>query len=313
LLLLAVLLMLGGCSGSAENSASLAESPGIPSAPVSPVAPASSTSISPAPLTSSFAIPSTTNPAGSSTSGVPSLSVAGIAFPNTEYTYNIINSFPHDAEAFTQGLVYKDGFLYESTGLKGKSSLRKVEIKTGIPLQKFDLAPEYFGEGISIFDKRIYMLTWQNKKGFIYDLEDFKLLDSFSYNTEGWGLTNDGENLVMSDGTSTLYYLDPASLKISKTLQVKDDQGPVKKLNELEYIQGMIFANVWMTDYIVIIDPLTGLVLSRLDLAGLKPQGNKNTNVLNGIAWDEEQNRLFVTGKLWPQLFEIKMVPAADG
>jgi glutamine cyclotransferase len=227
----------------------------------------------------------------------------------------VVNEYPHDPQAFTQGLVFEDGYLYEGTGLYGFSSLRRVELETGEVLEMVGLPSDYFGEGITIYDgNKIAQLTWREQVGFIYDKVDFGLLDRFTYATEGWGLTYDGSRLIMSDGTSTLHYLDPATLEEINTVEVIDAGGPVARLNELEYIKGEIYANVWSTDRIAIIDPTTGRVTAWIDLQGLlSPEEAEEADVLNGIAYDADADRLFVTGKLWPSVFEIELVPVASG
>jgi len=225
-------------------------------------------------------------------------------------TYEVLNIFPHDPQAFTQGLVYHEGYLYESTGLYGESSLRKVELETGEVLRKVDLSEAYFAEGLALYEDRLFQLTWREGTGFIYGLEDFSLIDQFVYQTEGWGLTHDGERLIMSDGTNNLYFLDPNTLQITKTLEVTFMGEEIVRLNELEYIRGEIYANIWQTDYIVRIDPTTGDVLGWIDLGGILPEDLRGgTDVLNGIAYDQEGDRLFVTGKFWPQLYEIQLIP----
>jgi glutamine cyclotransferase len=225
------------------------------------------------------------------------------------YGYRIINTYPHATDAFTEGLVYNDGFLYESTGLNGQSTLRRVELETDTVLQSVSLPDEYFGEGITIVGDRIYQLTWRNGIGFIYDLSNFALLGNFTYSTEGWGLTYDGNRLIMSDGSSTLYFLDPQTLRNVGQVTVMDTS-PVTNLNELEYIKGKVYANVFLTNKIAIIDPSTGHVDSWIDLSGLPGPSNPDINsVLNGIAYDAAGGRLFVTGKMWPNLYEIQLVP----
>jgi len=221
--------------------------------------------------------------------------------------YKIVASFPHDKTAYTQGLVYQDGFLYEGTGQKGASSLRKVELATGRVLQHVELPGDYFGEGIVLWKDKIIQLTWQSKIGFVYDLATFRQLRSFTYNREGWGITHDGKRLIMSDGSSTLYFWDPETLKEIGHLDVRDNGSPVEKLNELEYIHGEIYANVWQTARIARISPSTGKVLSWIDLKGLDANVQPGAEVLNGIAYDAKTNRLFVTGKWWSKLFEIKI------
>lgn len=225
------------------------------------------------------------------------------------YTYEVINSWPHDPRAFTQGLIYYDGALFESTGLNGVSSLRRVEIDSGKVLKKIDVPKEYFAEGMTIFQGKIYQLTWQHQKGFVYDLGSFEKEKEFSYYGEGWGLTNDSQQLILSDGTDKIRFIDPFSFEVLKTISIKENNSPVTSINELEYIKGMIYANIWQTDRIVIIDPKTGNVTASVDLAGLlKPEDRQGqVDVLNGIAYDSAKDRLFVTGKLWPKLFEIKL------
>ncbi len=228
------------------------------------------------------------------------------------WTYKIVNTFHHDPNAFTQGLVFEDGFLYEGTGLKGQSELRKVDLKTGEVLRSRKLPDEYFGEGITIFGERIYQLTYRSKTGFVYDKETFELLHKFTYPTEGWGLTHDGENLIMSDGTPMLYFLDPNSLKRVSKVMVLEEEKEIWWLNELEYVEGQIYANVWPGDRIGRIDPNTGRVLGWIDCTGILDKKNLRAqiDVFSGIAYDPNDNRLFVTGKNWPKLFEIKVLPA---
>lgn len=222
------------------------------------------------------------------------------------YSFKVINSYPHDTKAFTEGLIYSDGFFYEGTGLNGQSDIRKVEIKTGKVLQSVPLAQKYFGEGITLFQNRFYQLTWKNQEGFIYDTK-FKQVGRFTYSTEGWGLTHDGQQLIMSDGTPNIYFLNPRTLKTERTIKVRAGNQPIQNLNELEYINGKIYANVWQTTQIVIIDPKTGIVEGILDLRSLALLMPPSSDVLNGIAYDSENDRLFVTGKLWPYVFEISI------
>lgn len=226
-----------------------------------------------------------------------------------KYSYEVVNTWPHDAEAFTQGLVFYDGNLLESTGRQGRSSLRRVELDTGKVLEKVDLPGAYFGEGITVFKGKIYQLTWQDQRGFIYDAGSFKKIGEFTYTGEGWGLTNDGESLILSDGTNRLKYLDPDDFHIRKSIAVLDGRTPVTNLNELEYAQGEIYANIWHQERVARIDPQTGRVSAWIDLTGLLPRSEVNDEeaVLNGIAFDETNGRLFVTGKLWPKLFEIRL------
>lgn len=231
--------------------------------------------------------------------------------PSGNYTYEVVADYPHDADAFTQGLIYHGGFLYEGTGLYGRSSLRKVDLTTGEVLQSYELPDEYFGEGITIFGEKIYQLTYRENIGFVYDRETFELLDQFSYPTEGWGLTNDGERLIMSDGTNTLHFLDPESYEETGQVEVTYRGQPLIHLNELEYIDGLIYANLWPSDIIAIIDPMTGETVGRADLNGLLGLRSllAGNDVLNGIAYDVGGGRLFVTGKFWPKLYEIRLIP----
>ena len=225
------------------------------------------------------------------------------------YGYEVVHTYPHDPKAYTQGLVYQDGYLYESTGLHGQSSLRRVELGTGKILKEVDLAPQFFGEGLALQGGRMFQLTWQSKTGFIYDLGTFDRIGKFSYFGEGWGLTFDGSSLIMSDGTDRLRYLDPQTQKPGRELKVKHGEQPLIYLNELEFIKGQIYANVYQTERIARIEPDSGRVVSWIDLGGLlKAEDRKKpVDVLNGIAYDAEHDRLFVTGKLWPKLFEIRV------
>lgn len=227
------------------------------------------------------------------------------------YTYKIINAYPHDRNAFTQGLVFEDGILYESTGLTGRSTLRKAKLETGKLLRCCKLPSQFFGEGLAVYGNRIIQLTWKAGTGFVYDRNSFDQTGTFEYSTEGWGLTHDGSRLIMSDGTSSLYFLDPSGFGVTGKIRVYDDQGPVVRLNELEYIRGEVYANIWQTDDIVRIDPQTGQVTGRIELQGLlNPHDTEGypVDVLNGIAYDAKNDRLFVTGKLWPKLFEIELI-----
>ena len=226
------------------------------------------------------------------------------------YTYKVVNAYPHDRYAFTQGLVFENGFLYEGTGLHGRSTLRRVKLETGEILKIHKLPACFFGEGVTIYQNRIIQLTYKSNVGFVYDKDSFKLLRDFTFTTEGWGITHDGKRLIISDGTATLHYLDPKTFKAIGQIQVRDNYGPVSKLNELEYIQGEIYANVWKTDRIVKIEPQTGKVIGWIELKGLlsAEDHRAKVDVLNGIAYDAINDRLFVTGKWWPKLFEIKLV-----
>lgn len=229
----------------------------------------------------------------------------------TYFNYEIICSYPHDQKAFTQGLVFYDGYLYEGTGLYGSSFLRQVDLATGSVLKQTNLAKKFFGEGITILEDRVYQLTWREKKGFVYDLESFQIIETFSYPFEGWGLTTDGHSLIMSDGSEFLTFLDPTTYEQVAQLAVVAQDGPVTRLNELEYVQGELWANIWFSDHIVRIDLYNGHVLGWLDLSALteaEKELNPQADVLNGIAYDIETERLFVTGKLWSQVYEIRLL-----
>lgn len=223
--------------------------------------------------------------------------------------YRVVKVYPHDPGAFTQGLIYLEGQLYESTGLNGRSSLRMTELATGKVQQRVPVAYQYFAEGLTHFSGKLYQLTWQSGKAFVYDRFSFKLLREHTYTGEGWGLTNDGKKLILSDGTAQLRFIDPVTFAVTSKLTVTDQGRPIDRLNELEYVRGEILANVWQTDLIARISPTTGKVLGWIDLSGLlTPAESQGVDVLNGIAYDAKQDRLFVTGKLWPKLFEIKLV-----
>jgi glutamine cyclotransferase len=231
------------------------------------------------------------------------------------YTFEVMHTFPHDPNAFTQGLAYRDGFFYEGNGRVGRSSLRKVRLETGEVLERIDLAPDIFGEGITLYKNEIIQLTWLSEKGFVYDVSDFHLLRQFSYKGEGWGLATNGapgkEELFMSDGTSEIRVLDASTLTEKRRVSVRDGDQPIDQLNELEYVEGELFANIWQSDTIARISPQTGKVLGWIDLTGLLSPVYKREPgaVLNGIAYDPHQQRLFVTGKLWPSVFEIRLIP----
>ena len=226
------------------------------------------------------------------------------------YGYRIKNVFPHDPGAYTQGLVYHDGWLYEGTGKRGKSSLRKIKLSTGEIIGTLNLASELFGEGVCILNDQIIQLTWTSKVGFVYDLATFEFIKKINYPTQGWGLSTNGKQLIMSDGSEKIYFLEPDYFTEQARIEVYDHEGEVRNLNELEYINGEIWANVYQTDKIVRIDPETGKVLAWINLGGLLPQKDyrPETEVLNGIAYDEMNKRLFVTGKMWPKLFQIELV-----
>ena len=227
----------------------------------------------------------------------------------TKYGYQIVNIWPHDSNAFTQGLILADGKLLESTGQEGRSSLRSVELETGKVLKKVDVPVPYFAEGIALLNGKIYQLTWQHQLGFIYDAQSFERVGQFHYEGEGWGLTTDGQSLILSDGSNRIRFLDPSNFRVTKTITVLDNKAAVNELNELEYVQGSIYANIWHDDRIAIIDPQSGRVTGWLDLTGLIPEGELHDEeaVLKGIAYDQKNDKLLVTGKLWPRLFEIKL------
>ena len=228
-------------------------------------------------------------------------------------TFKVLNSFPHDPTAFTQGLAYRDGFLYESTGRYGESSLRKTNPATGDVVVKISLAQEFFGEGLTIIGDSIYQLTWRSRQGFIYNKESLQQEGSFTYSTEGWGLTDDGTNLIMSDGTDKLYFLSPESFEVTKVLSVKENGSPVRMLNELEYIEGKIYCNIWHSDDIVVVDPESGSVEKRINLGELRESLSlmEKAGVLNGIAWKSSSDTFFITGKNWSEVFEIKFGSAS--
>lgn len=226
-------------------------------------------------------------------------------------TYQVVHTYPHDPKAFTQGLIFVDGHLYESTGLNGRSSLRMDDLYTGNVLQKHDLPADIFGEGLTDWQSTLIQLTWTSHKAFVYDRFSFSLQKTMSYEGEGWGLTHDNSELILSDGSSTLRFLDPKSFRVARRLKVTDQSGrPIQNLNELECVRGEVYANVWQTDDIIRISPRTGKILGRIDLKGIidKRELQGEGAVLNGIAYDQKGDRLFVTGKLWPKLFEIKIV-----
>ena len=249
--------------------------------------------------------------AQSSGPAAPSASPAPDTRPPV-YGYEVVRTFPHDPTAFTQGLVIRDGVLLESTG-RAPSSVRRVRLEDGVVLQKHELAPEYFGEGLTEIDGRLITLTWNNGVGFVWNTADLSQMSRFTYAGEGWGLTHDGSRLILSDGSAALRFLDPATFAETGSVAVTLNGRPVRQLNELEWIDGEVWANVWQTNYILRIDPASGNVVGIIDLSGLLPAGtikDPNDDVLNGIAWDEKTRRLFVTGKNWPSLFEIRLTGA---
>lgn len=225
------------------------------------------------------------------------------------YGYEVVNTFPHDAEAFTQGLIFHDGALVESTGLERHSTLRRVELQTGKVLQKIDVPRDFFAEGMTLMGGKLYQLTWKGEKGFIYDPQTFEKTGEFTYTGEGWGLTHDADSLILSDGSDKLRFIDPNTYQVRRTVNVSDDGRPVFSINELEYVRGEVYANVWHKNLVARIDPQTGRVKGWIDFAGLLRPGEVTDPeaVLNGIAYDEAGDRLFVTGKLWPKLFEVRL------
>jgi glutamine cyclotransferase len=233
--------------------------------------------------------------------------------PVPVYGYEVVRSYPHDRNAFTQGLIFRDGVFYEGTGLNGRSGLRKVKLESGEVLQAKPLPQEYFGEGITDWKGQIVQITWRSEVGFVYDMNTFEQTKRWTYTGEGWGLTHDDSRIIMSDGSAQLRFIDPATLKETGRITVRDANGPVERLNELEYVKGEIFANVWQTDRIARISPKDGRVTGWIDLSGLLTPAERAAadaagGVLNGIAYDAAADRLFVTGKLWPRVFEIRLV-----
>jgi glutaminyl-peptide cyclotransferase len=225
------------------------------------------------------------------------------------YGYEVVNTYPHDPGAFTQGLVFSDGALLESTGLERHSTLRRVELQTGKVLQKVDVPPYFFAEGMTLYGGKVYQLTWKGEKGFVYDPQTLQKTGEFPYEGEGWGLTHDADSLILSDGSEQIRFIDPVDYRVKRAIRVTDRGRPVEELNELEYVRGEIYANVWHQNRIARIDPQTGRVLGWIDLSGLLHPGEAADPeaVLNGIAYDEQGDRLFVTGKLWPKLFEVRL------
>jgi glutaminyl-peptide cyclotransferase len=244
------------------------------------------------------------------TGPIPPLPPVGSKAP--VWSYRVVHAYPHDRRAFTQGLGFQDGVLYEGTGLNGASTLRRVDLATGRVLQQVALPPEHFGEGITLWQSSLLQLTWQSHLGFVYDRATFKPVRTFRYEGEGWGLTHDTANIIMSDGSASLRFLDPATFAERRRLLVTDAGVPIKDLNELEYVDGEIYANVWQTDFVARISPSNGRVLGWIPLRDLlSPAERSSADVLNGIAYDSAARRLFVTGKLWPKLFEIRVVGGA--
>jgi glutamine cyclotransferase len=255
-------------------------------------------------------------PSSSDSNETDTASTPSIAAPKT-INFSLVAEYPHDPKAFTEGLEYVNGYLYESTGKYGQSDIRKTDLKTGKVLQQQKLEGRYFGEGITVLGGKIYQLTYQEKTGFVYDLQTMKLLRTFTFpNNEGWGMTNDSTHVIYSDGTDKIYFVDPATFKEVKHIDVKDYRGQIININELEYIKGYIYANQWKTNAIYKIDPATGNVIAIADLTAIRMQGNipepvyadeASPEVMNGIAYDAATNRIFVTGKNWPKIFEVKL------
>jgi len=226
------------------------------------------------------------------------------------YTCNLVKTYTHDKNAFTQGLVYEDGIMYEGTGQRGESVLRKTEFETGKLISELSLPAQYFGEGITIFKDKIIQLTWTSQTGFVYDKKSFKLLTKLEYPTQGWGITTDNKSLIMSDGSHIIHFLDPEYFNETRKVEVYDDKGMVESLNELEFINGLVYANVYQTKEIIAFDPKTGKVVKRIDCSSIVPKGYENQReyVLNGIAYDKKNDRYFITGKRWPKIYEVKFV-----
>ena len=266
---------------------------------------------SPLPISTMGMPPSPAPSATPSQTAAPPTDPIATFGPVRFYAYRILATLPHDRQAFTQGLIFEDGFFFEGTGLVGQSTLRRVDPDTGTVLQSRDLPPDLFGEGITSLNGKLYQLTWQSNIGFVYDQETFELLQTFHYPSEGWGLTNDGQQLIMSDGTAILRFLDPVTLAETGQVEVMTDGVPLTRLNELEYIGGWVYANVWQTDQVAIIDPKDGRVSGWIDLTGLLGSEDRTApvDVLNGIAYDAQGDRLFVTGKWWPKVFQIELAP----
>ncbi len=260
--------------------------------------------------------PAAATPTAAAPAALPADAHATTLVAPTLYTYRVRNTFPHDPTAFTQGLIVRDGQFLEGTGLEGRSTLRRVEIETGRVLEDRPLAAEFFGEGITELNGKLYQLTWQNATGFVYDAATLQELSRFQYNTEGWGITHDGQRLIVSDGSANLQFWDPQTLQPLGSVAVSLFGLPISQINELEYVDGAVLANIWQTNLIMRIDPDSGQVTGVIDLTGLldyapartSTQTSAQPNVLNGIAYDEASGRLFVTGKLWPAVFEIELV-----
>jgi len=232
--------------------------------------------------------------------------------PPANISYNILAVYPHDTASYTQGLVWVNDTLYEGTGLEGQSRLMRIDVKSGKASKSVSLDTSFFGEGITILNAKIYELTWENQKVLVYDAKTFEKIKEFAWNHEGWGITNNGKDLIISTGSSNLYFVDPETFKEKNIIGVTDNNGPVGYLNELEYVDGVIYANIYQFDYIVKIDPSSGHVIGKIDLSGLlqksgKPYNPETTDVLNGIAYNANKKTFYITGKKWPALFEVKL------
>ena len=315
LFLLGVLLVISCATSPSPSSESVVTVPATATSTPVEASPVPPTIVSPL----QTPVPATAGPtvtrAARKPSPVPPMVASPLQTPTPALTVpvctaRVVRAFPHDRSAFTQGLVFDNGVLYEGTGLWGQSTLRRVDLESGDVLQAHSIPPEYFGEGIAVWQDRIVQLTWKSGQGFVYARESFELLDTFRYPTEGWGITHDGTRLIMSDGTQTLRFWDPETLVEIGSVEVYANAAPITRLNELEYVQGMVLANVWQTDLVAVIDPLSGQVAAWIDLRGLLEPGDyaEPVDVLNGIAYDAGSQRLFVTGKLWPKLFEIELL-----
>ncbi|GEO10834.1 glutaminyl-peptide cyclotransferase [Segetibacter aerophilus] len=251
------------------------------------------------------------NDSSSSDNTAATTTANAVAAP-ANINYNIVASYPHDTSSYTQGLIWQNNALYESTGLEGESRVMKVDLKNGKAEQSISIDPAVFGEGITILNDKIYELTWQSNVVYVYDAKTFKKIKEFAWDHEGWGITHNGKELIISTGDSNLYFVDPETFKLLRIVGVTDNNGPVGNLNELEYVNGAVFSNIYLTDYIVRIDPSNGHITGRLDLSGLLEKSGKTVNkdngyVLNGIAFDSVKNSLYITGKKWPLLYEMKL------
>lgn len=243
------------------------------------------------------------------------LPITGVCVDDVQhFSFKIVNIYPHDRTAFTQGLVYDDGYLYESTGIYGRSKINVIDLTNNRVVKSLDMDERYFGEGLTVKDDQLVQLTYRERVGFVYDKQTLKITGEFKYPVEGWGITYDGSHLIMSNGSSHLFYLDPLSYRRVRSLEVRENSSPVVNINELEYIDGLIFANIWRTNTIAQISPESGQVVGKIDFSELakRYEDDKSVDVLNGVAYDKKDRRLFVTGKFWPELFEVELVPIQD-